>query len=165
MCLSFHPVKPSWIVGGTFNGTYCWISSDEYSIWITIHQEQTHHEQIYIWARLYWTSCWDVASDIPLIIKLLWFHEKPNQLLQKWIAMSIDQIWCKHWCWRAKSIIGAYCKCTMYENTMYQCEELWPDFPLTLARWPMASEHCRRTSDFLSYWPGLASGISKIAEK
>ena len=40
-----------------------------------------------------------------------------------------------------------------------------PDFPLTLARWPMASEHCRRTSDFLSYWPGLASGISKIAEK
>ena len=39
------------------------------------------------------------------------------------------------------------------------------DFPLTLARWPMASEHCRRTSDFLSYWPGLASGISKIAEK
>ena len=40
-----------------------------------------------------------------------------------------------------------------------------PDFPLTLARWPMASEHCRRTSDFLSYWPGLDSGISKIAEK
>ena len=39
------------------------------------------------------------------------------------------------------------------------------DFPLTLARWPMASEHCRRTSDFLSYWPGLASGISKITEK
>ena len=39
------------------------------------------------------------------------------------------------------------------------------DFPLTLARWPMASEHCRWTSDFLSYWPGLASGISKIAEK
>ena len=39
------------------------------------------------------------------------------------------------------------------------------DFPLTLARWPMASEHCRQTSDFLSYWPGLASGISKIAEK
>ena len=39
------------------------------------------------------------------------------------------------------------------------------DFPLTLARWQMASEHCRRTSDFLSYWPGLDSGISKIAEK
>ena len=41
----------------------------------------------------------------------------------------------------------------------------YSDFPLTLARWPMASEHCRRTSDFLSYWPGLASGILKIAEK
>ena len=40
-----------------------------------------------------------------------------------------------------------------------------PDFPLTLAHWPMASEHCRRTSDFLSYWPGLASGISTITEK
>ena len=39
------------------------------------------------------------------------------------------------------------------------------DFPLTLARWPMASELCRRTSDFLSYWPGLACGISKIVEK
>ena len=39
------------------------------------------------------------------------------------------------------------------------------DFPLTLARWAMASEHCRRTSDFLSYWPGLPSGISKIREK
>ena len=25
MCLSFHPVKPSWIVGGTFNGTYYWL--------------------------------------------------------------------------------------------------------------------------------------------
>ena len=39
------------------------------------------------------------------------------------------------------------------------------DFPLTLARWPMASEHCWQTSDFLSYWPRLASGISKIVEK
>ena len=39
------------------------------------------------------------------------------------------------------------------------------DFPLTLARWPMASEHCWQTSDFLSYWPGLASSISTIAEK
>ena len=39
------------------------------------------------------------------------------------------------------------------------------DFPLTLARWPMASEHCRWTSDFLSYLPRLASGISKIVEK
>ena len=29
----------------------------------------------------------------------------------------------------------------------------------------MASEHCQQTSDFLSYWPGLASGISTIAEK
>ena len=38
-------------------------------------------------------------------------------------------------------------------------------FPLTLARWPIASEHCRWTSDFLSYWPRLASGISKIAGK
>ena len=42
---------------------------------------------------------------------------------------------------------------------------LLTDFPLTLARWPMASEHCWRTSDFLSYWPGLDSGISTIAEK
>ena len=40
---------------------------------------------------------------------------------------------------------------------------LKPDFPLTLARWPMASEHCWRTSDFLSYCPGLPSGISTIA--
>ena len=40
-------------------------------------------------------------------------------------------------------------------------QTLVADFLLTLARWPMASEHCRRTSDFLSYWPGLASGISK----
>ena len=37
-------------------------------------------------------------------------------------------------------------------------------FLLTLARWPMASEHCQRTSDFLSYWPGLTSGISTIVE-
>ena len=37
-------------------------------------------------------------------------------------------------------------------------------FLLTLARWPMASEHCWRTSDSLSYWPGLASGISTVAE-
>ena len=35
----------------------------------------------------------------------------------------------------------------------------YADFPLTLAHWPMASEHCRRTSDFLNYWPGLASGV------
>ena len=28
----------------------------------------------------------------------------------------------------------------------------------------MASEHCRWTSDFLSYWPGLDSRISTIAE-
>ena len=39
------------------------------------------------------------------------------------------------------------------------------DFPLTLARWPMAGEHCQQTSGFLSYWPRLASGISSIAEK
>ena len=38
------------------------------------------------------------------------------------------------------------------------------DFLLTLARWPMASEHCRRTSDFLSYWPRLPSGTSTIAK-
>ena len=40
----------------------------------------------------------------------------------------------------------------------------YPDFPLTLARWPMASEHWRWTSDFLSYWPGLPSGISTIVK-
>ena len=28
----------------------------------------------------------------------------------------------------------------------------------------MASGHCWRTSDSLSYWPGLASGISTVAE-
>ena len=28
----------------------------------------------------------------------------------------------------------------------------------------MASEHCQRTSDFLSFLPVLASGISTIAE-
>ena len=38
------------------------------------------------------------------------------------------------------------------------------DFPLTLARWSMASEHCQQTSDFLSYWPRLPSGISTIAK-
>ena len=38
------------------------------------------------------------------------------------------------------------------------------DFPLTLARWPMASEHWWRTSDFLSYWPGLPSGIPTIVK-
>ena len=38
-------------------------------------------------------------------------------------------------------------------------------FPLALARWPMASENYRQTSDFLNYWPRLASGISIIAEK
>ena len=37
-------------------------------------------------------------------------------------------------------------------------------FPLTLARWPMASEHCWQTSDFLSYWPRSASGISTTVE-
>ena len=26
-----------------------------------------------------------------------------------------------------------------------------PVFPLALARWPMASENCRRTSDFLAW--------------
>ena len=26
----------------------------------------------------------------------------------------------------------------------------------------MASEHCRWTSDFLSYWPGLTSGIQQL---
>ena len=38
------------------------------------------------------------------------------------------------------------------------------DFPLTLARWPMASEHCWQTSDFLSYWPRMPSGISIIVK-
>ena len=51
------------------------------------------------------------------------------------------------------------------EQVCYPLVQQHPDFPLTLTRWPMASDHCRRTSDFLSYWPGLASGISKIAEK
>ena len=43
--------------------------------------------------------------------------------------------------------------------------EVSTDFLLTLADWPMASEHCQWTSDFLSYWPRLASSISTVAEK
>ena len=39
------------------------------------------------------------------------------------------------------------------------------DSLLALARWPISSEHCWRTSDFLSYWPGLACGVSTIAKK
>ena len=51
--------------------------------------------------------------------------------------------------------------------TMTSTVEIWDSavFPLALARWPIASENYLRTSDFLNYWPSLASGISTIAEK
>ena len=49
-------------------------------------------------------------------------------------------------------------------HNMHHVKMTDTDFPLTLAHWPMASEHCRWTSDFLSYWPRLPSGISTIAK-
>ena len=53
---------------------------------------------------------------------------------------------------------------TEYEEASPRKVEKEADFPLTLARWPMASEHWRQTSDILSYWPRLPSGISTIAK-
>ena len=51
-------------------------------------------------------QCCDVASDITLN-KLLTFIYKPSELLQKWAATPIDQIWWKCWRFRSKSITDA----------------------------------------------------------
>ena len=51
-------------------------------------------------------QCCDVASNI-VLIKLVRFLNKPNKSLQNWTAITIDQIWYKHWCSHSKSIIDA----------------------------------------------------------
>ena len=73
MCLSFHPVKPSWVVGGTFNGTYCCI----YLVMSILFALQFTKSKLtmskFIFGPVYTERqllCCDVASDISLI-KLL----------------------------------------------------------------------------------------------
>ena len=43
-----------------------------------------------------------------LVIKLLRFLNKPSELLQKWVATPIDQIWLKCWPWCSESIIRVF---------------------------------------------------------
>ena len=49
------------------------------------------------------------SSDVTLI-KLPRFLNKPSELLEKWVATLLDQIWRKRWYWRSKWIIDARCK-------------------------------------------------------
>ena len=74
-----------------------------------------------------------------------------NYDIVKWFQICITFNWLFVWI-RVKTC-----------NTVSEFMHSNSDFPLTLACWPMASEHCWQTSNFLSYWPGLARGISTIA--
>ena len=47
-------------------------------------------------------------------------------------------------------------------NVQTDCDPMPTVFPLTLAWWPMTSEYYWWTSEFLSYWARLVSGILTI---
>ena len=48
-------------------------------------------------------SCY-LFDDIALI-EFLIFDNIPGESLLKWVATSIDQVWCKRPCWHSKSMI------------------------------------------------------------
>ena len=56
----------------------------------------------------------DVIGNVTVIK----FLNKLSESVQKWVAIPIDQIWCKRWYWRSTSIIGAQCKQAL---TMHIC--------------------------------------------